>query len=136
MAAARFAKRIGRRLSPFRAPARLRSLRAEAAGPMLLALGLALSVAGCHTRRHEEPVTASASRPLTEVLAAHTPELMKLSGVVGTAESRLDDGRPCILVMVIRLTPELRSRIPGRLEGWPVRIDETGRIHAMPDSGR
>jgi len=56
--------------------------------------------------------------------------------VVGTAESRLGDGRACILVMVVRLTPELGRRVPRTIEGWPVRIDETGEIHAMPDSGR
>jgi len=61
---------------------------------------------------------------------------MKVPGVVGTAESRLDDGRPCISVMVVRLTPELRARLPRELEGWPVRVDETGEIHAMPDSSR
>ena len=74
------------------------------------------------------------TRPLAEVLASHTPALMKIPGVVGTAESRLDNGRPCVLVMVVKLTPELRRRIPRELEGWPVRIQETGEIHAMPDS--
>jgi hypothetical protein len=70
------------------------------------------------------------------VLAAHTPELMKIPGVVGTAESQLGDGRPCILVLVARLTPELERRLPSTIEGWPVRIADTGEIHAMPDSAR
>jgi hypothetical protein len=56
--------------------------------------------------------------------------------VVATAESRLDDGRPCILVLVVRLTPELRERLPRELEGWPVRVEESGEIRALPDSGR
>ena len=79
-------------------------------------------------------MTASPARPLTEVLAAHTPDLMKIPGVVGTAESRLDDGRPCILVLVARMTPEVRERVPKQLEGWPVKIEVTGEIRAMPDS--
>ena len=103
-------------------------------------LALVLVVPGLHTgcrpRGSGEAVTATPARPLADVLAARTPEWMKLPGVVGTAESRLDDGRPCILVMVVRLTPELRRSIPGNVEGWPVRIEETGEIHAMPDSGR
>jgi hypothetical protein len=111
-------------------------LPAAAACPILLALGLVVLLAGCHPRRHEEIVTPSPSRSLVDVLAAHTPELMKVPGVVGTAESRLADGRPCILVLVIRMTRELRERIPERLEGWPVRVEETGEIHAMPDSTR
>jgi len=100
--------------------------------PLVLFLGLALS--GCQPQEHA--VTATPSRTLTEVLGAHTPELMQTPGVVGTAESRLEDGRPCILVMVVRLTPELRARLPRQLEGWPVRIEETGEIHALPDTAR
>jgi hypothetical protein len=73
-------------------------------------------------------------RPLAQVLAAHTPELMKLSGVVGTAESRTDDGRPCVLVLVERMTPELKRDIPKSLEGWPVRVETSGPLRAMPDS--
>jgi hypothetical protein len=74
------------------------------------------------------------SRPLVEVLAAHTPELMALPGVVGTAESRMPDGRPCILVLLAKSTLELRAKLPRELEGWPVRLEVTGEIRAMPDS--
>jgi hypothetical protein len=116
------------RCGPGRRP---RSARAAFA----VALGLALLGAGCRPRGSGEGVTAPA-RPLSEVLAAHTPEWMAFPGVVGTAESRLPDGRPCILVLVARLTPELRAKIPANAEGWPVRIEETGEIHAMPDSSR
>jgi hypothetical protein len=79
-------------------------------------------------------MNATPSASLTEVLARHTPELMKMPGVVGTAESRLTDGRPCVLIMVSRLTPELKRTLPDRLEGWPVKVDVTGEFHAMPDS--
>lgn len=77
---------------------------------------------------------APPSRPLTEVLAAHTPGLMALPGVVGTAESRTADGKPCILVMLAKSSPELRSKLPRELEGWPVRIEVTGEFRAMPDT--
>ncbi len=75
-------------------------------------------------------------RSLTEVLADHTPELMRVPGVVGTAESVDAAGRPCILVMVAKLTPELRSRLPRSLEGWPVRVEETGEFRALPEERR
>ena len=87
-------------------------------------------VMGCRTAGHEE----TPLRPITEVLAAHTPELMKIPGVVGTAESRLPDGRACVLVLVVELTPEIERRLPRALEGYPVKIQETGEIHAMPKS--
>ena len=108
-----------------------RGLRAALA----VALGVALLSTGCRPRGSGEGMTAP-PRPLSEVLAAHTPEWMAIPGVTGTAESRLADGRPCILVLVVRLTPELRKRIPETIEGWPVRIEESGEIHAMPDSAR
>jgi hypothetical protein len=103
--------------------------------PWRFALVFVLLSAGCGPRRAEEAVMPP-SRPLVEVLAAHTPEWMALPGVAGTAESQLAEGSPCILVIVVRLTPELRKRIPETVEGWPVRIEETGEIRAMPDSGR
>ena len=113
-----------------------RSHFGAAAAPLALGLALSILAGGCRPRGGEETVTASPARPLSDALAAHTPDLMKLPGVVGTAESRLGDGRPCILVMVVRLTPELERRIPQAIEGWPVKIEETGEIRAMPDSGR
>ena len=72
-------------------------------------------------------------RPIAEVLAAHTPELMALPGVVGTYEGERD-GAPAIVVMLERRTPELEARIPDTLEGWPVAVEVTGPLRAMPDS--
>ena len=43
----------------------------------------------------------------------------------------MDRGRPCILVMVAALTPELRRSIPGEIEGYPVRIEGTGEFRAL-----
>jgi hypothetical protein len=54
---------------------------------------------------------------------------MSLRGVVGTAEGSCD-GTPCILVLVDRLTPELRRKIPEQLEGIRVDVRETGAIRA------
>ncbi len=75
-------------------------------------------------------------RPIADVLAAHTPELMALPGVVGTYQGAKPDGSPIIVVMVAKSGAELERRIPKSLEGWPVRIEVTGEIRAMPDSSR
>jgi hypothetical protein len=72
-------------------------------------------------------------RPIAEVLAAHTPGLMAVPGVVGTCEG-VRGGAAVIVVMVERRTPELATRIPATLEGWPVTIEVTGALRAMPDS--
>ena len=66
---------------------------------------------------------------VAQVLERHTPRLMSVAGVVGTAEGSCA-GKPCILVLVERLTPALRQAIPSELEGIPVEIRETGRIDA------
>ncbi|HEY2955937.1 MAG TPA: hypothetical protein VGK89_11885 [Candidatus Eisenbacteria bacterium] len=70
------------------------------------------------------------TRPIAEVLAAHTPELMAIAGVVGTAEGERD-GRPLFVILVRSATPRLRARLPRRLEGYPVEIRETGTIRAL-----
>ncbi len=67
------------------------------------------------------------------VMEAHVDELMAISGVVGVAIGALDDGTPCIRVLLLEDSPELRSRIPQKLDGHPVEIDVTGEIRAMPD---
>ena len=74
------------------------------------------------------------SRPIAAVLADHSPELIRVPGVTAVAESRGEDGKPCVLILVVRLTPELRSRLPRTLEGWPVVIEASGEIRALPDS--
>jgi hypothetical protein len=68
------------------------------------------------------------ARPSIEsVQAAHTERLMKIPGVVGTAIG-LCDATPCIKVLVVRATPELRKSIPDSLEGYRVVLDETGVV--------
>ncbi|TAK66564.1 MAG: hypothetical protein EPO24_01370, partial [Bacteroidetes bacterium] len=62
------------------------------------------------------------------VKEAHTEELMAIEGVVGVYVGALDDGTPCIGVMVVKLTDELKRKLPKELEGYPVRIEETGAI--------
>jgi len=66
-----------------------------------------------------------------EVLREHTDDLMSVSGVVGTGQG-LCNGEPCIKVFVIKRTPELEKKISEQLEGYKVRIEETGKVRAYP----
>jgi hypothetical protein len=70
-------------------------------------------------------------RPIEAVLKDHTRELMAIPGVVGLYQAALEDGTPCIKVMVVKKSRRLEGRIPDRLEGYPVRIDVTGVIRPM-----
>jgi hypothetical protein len=102
---------------------------------LALLMALSLTVAsGCRaTGRSPQLEGAVQHDSVAQVLARHTERLMALPGVVGTAESTCG-GRPCILVLVARKTPELEHLIPAELEGIPVEVRETGPIRAL-DSG-
>ncbi len=91
----------------------------------LLIACLALAGGSCTPSNREKSPPPS----VTQVLQRHTDSLMKLPGVVGTAEGSCA-GRPCILVLVERLTPSLQKMIPSVLDGVPVETRETGRIRA------
>jgi hypothetical protein len=66
---------------------------------------------------------------IERVLARHASAWMALPGVVGTGIG-LAEGRPCITVLVVQATSELQRRIPTEVDGYPVRIVETGRARA------
>lgn len=72
-------------------------------------------------------------KSLSEALKAETKELMSLPGVVGTALGSCD-GQPCIKVYVVQRTPELDRKIFNRLAGYPVQIEETGGMQALPEN--
>jgi len=66
---------------------------------------------------------------ITNILAAHTREWMKIPGVIGTGEGR-QDSRPAIVIFVEKNTSDLRGTLPHEVEGFPVVIEETGSIKA------
>ncbi len=69
-------------------------------------------------------------KSIAEVLGEHTESLMALPGVIGTAQGE-QAGKPCVTVLVVESTDDLKRRIPGNLEGYPVVITETGEIKAL-----
>jgi hypothetical protein len=71
------------------------------------------------------------SKTIEQVLEKHTDILMRIHGVVGTGQG-LCDGKPCIKIFVIKKTAELEKKIPRKLEGHLVMVEETGEIHALP----
>ena len=97
---------------------------------------IACTVAGCWQHAPEGKAPPMPERPIADVLAAHTPELMALPGVVGTYQGAQPDGTPTIVVMLASPEAGLERRIPRVLEGWPVVVEVTGEIRAMPESAR
>jgi hypothetical protein len=95
-----------------------------------------LLIGGCRTEEHAPTPAAdsSAMRTVHDVIDAHSAELLKVPGVVGVYEGETSKHRPCVRIMVVKLTSELESRLPRRLEGYPVEIEESGEIQPMRDS--
>ena len=60
---------------------------------------------------------------------AHTPGLMAMQGVVGTAITADAQGRPAIMVMTE--SPMGAGRLPASIDGYNVIENVTGRIHAF-----
>jgi len=109
-----------------------RSIRVNVGAGLICIVGI---VAAAGQGGVQPMETTGAKRPIEEVLKAHTPALMGLPGVVGTAQGLCED-KPCIKVYVVRKTPELARRIPGSLEGCRVVVEETGEIKALPGKPR
>jgi len=98
----------------------------------LVTIFVVLSVGCSHDDgKNQESKANMPSRDINEVKDAHTEELMKIPGVVAVYVGALDDGTPCIGVMVISKTDELEQKIPKMLEGFPVVMNVSGEIKPM-----
>jgi hypothetical protein len=104
----------------------------------MTALVISLAVIGitliaCANKRVDtyQRETRMPAKKIEEVLREHTKALMSIPGVVGTAQG-LCEGKACIKVYVIKKSSEMDQKIPDILEGYPVMIEETGEIRALP----
>ncbi|MDH4231832.1 MAG: S1 family peptidase [Nitrospirota bacterium] len=67
-------------------------------------------------------------RAVMAIQNRHTPELMALPDVVGTATGLTEDGRPAVFVFTKRIGTR---GIPASLEGTPVKVSVTGEFYAL-----
>ena len=71
-------------------------------------------------------------KDINAVLKDHDNELLAIPGVVGVYVGLLpDDKTPCLKVMVVKETEDLKRRIPKSIEGYPVLIEESGVIRPL-----
>jgi hypothetical protein len=68
---------------------------------------------------------------IREVKRRHEKDLLALPGVVSVGIGLGPDGEEEIIVGLDRPRPDIASRIPGSLEGYPVRTDVRGRMRAL-----
>ena len=92
-----------------------------------------ICVSGCGSPRTHDLGNRKmpSARTIDSVKEAHVKELVAIPGVVGVYVGELEDHSPCIGVMVEKKTPEIEQRVPKSIDGFPVRIDETGLIKPM-----
>ena len=71
-------------------------------------------------------------KDINAVLKDHDKDLMAIPGVVGVFVGLLpDDKTPCLKVIVVKETEDLKRRIPNFIEGYPVLIEESGVIRPL-----
>ena len=71
-------------------------------------------------------------KDINVVLKDHDKELLAIPGVVGVYVGLLSDNKtPCLKVMVVKGTEELKRKIPKSIEGYPVVIEESGVIRPL-----
>jgi len=103
----------------------LRRARATA-GSLAVGAVLGVLLAGC------APEESAPSRPIEEVLAAHTDAWMALDGVVGTALGACD-GTPCLVIYA--RDDSVRARMPEEVEGYRLDVRVTGPFQAHDSAG-
>jgi hypothetical protein len=79
--------------------------------------------------RQQESMTQT---DINTVLKDHDKELLAIPGVVGVYVGLLpDDKTPCLKVMVVKESEDLKRRIPKSIEGYPVLIEKSGVIRPL-----
>jgi hypothetical protein len=66
---------------------------------------------------------------IEQVFNDHQDQLMTIPGVTGVGIGS-KDGKPAIVVMVERLTPALTALVPRSLKGYPLVVEQSGKIVA------
>ena len=99
---------------------------------MRFATALAIAVlslaAGACAPRHQGNVKEGT---ITEVLSAHTEEVMRIPGVIGTGEGS-QGGERVFVVFVNHRTPELDQKLPKQIGGYNVVVRVAGDVSAPP----
>jgi hypothetical protein len=92
-------------------------------------LVVSLLALGCQSGREsgeDMPV-----KDIKSVMESHVDELMAIPGVTGVAIGELDNGTPCIMVLVVELTDDMSRKLPKSLDGHPVLSVESGEFKPM-----
>jgi hypothetical protein len=89
--------------------------------------------ASCDHRSVEkqQSVPGMSKQTIEQVQAKYQDRWMRIPGVVGVGIGAAN-GKMVIKVLVANKTMELEQRIPKEEEDYPIVIEETGEIRALP----
>ena len=86
----------------------------------------------CASRRQSPVDQKMARKDINAVLNENDEKIMAIPGVVGIYVGLMPDEKtPCLKVMVVKTTDDLKNRIPKSLEGYPVLLEESGVIRPL-----
>lgn len=94
---------------------------------------MADDAAGCEDQEAEKQQSARevAKQTVDQIQAKYQDRWMRIPGVVGVAIGGTME-KPLIKVLVVKKTRALEQKMPQEAEGYPVVIEETGEIRALP----
>ena len=70
-------------------------------------------------------------KPIEQVLKENSAMLLSIPGVQGFYQGELENGNDCIVIMVDSLTEENKVKFPDSLDGYTVKVEETGKIKPL-----
>jgi hypothetical protein len=79
----------------------------------------------------QQSVPRMLKQTIEQIQTKYQDRWMNIPGVVGIGIGAAN-GNPVIKVLVVKKTMELEQQIPKEAEGYPVVIEETGEIRALP----
>lgn len=107
----------------------LRLTLTRTAQTLIVGVLLAALTASC---REESHTGENVPKPdINQVVDNNAPRLMAIPGVTGVAVGALDDGTPCVMVLILEDSDEIKSQLPKTLEGHPVTTFVSGKIEPL-----
>jgi hypothetical protein len=98
--------------------------------PFLFFLLIILSsLIQCNSQQNDS--SGMRKKPIDKVIEERREMLLSIKGVEGFYKSILENGDDCIVIMIDTLTDEINGKLPDSLDGYPVLIEEGGKIKPL-----
>jgi hypothetical protein len=83
-----------------------------------------------NTVEKQKGIPRMSKQTIEQVQEKYQNQWMVIPGVVGVGIGAVDD-KPVIKVLVVKKTPALEQKIPKKVDGYTVVIEETGEIRML-----